>query len=158
MAQPPLRFHPDLMGSHAHRVKRGGFYTFLLEVYLTRVQRIKTDTTHETWLNIAPVKNGGGFGFLQAHNHHTRGFPLWGGTFDSVAEPGAPARAGEAAGALLTSLAMVVMKAGGLAVAMRERACRAERAESAAGLRGSPIVMLNGHQTKRGERKGALEI
>lgn len=58
----------------------------------------------------------------------------------------------------LTSLAMVVMKAGGLAVAMSERACRAERAESAAGLRGSPIVMLNGHQTKRGERKGALEI
>lgn len=50
------------------------------------------------------------------------------------------------------------MKAGGLAVAMSERACRAERAESAAGLRGSPIVMLNGHQTKRGERKGALEI
>lgn len=48
------------------------------------------------------------------------------------------------------------MKAGGLAVAMSERACRAERAESAAGLRGSPIVMLIGDQTKRegGERGG----
>lgn len=44
----------------------------------------------------------------------------------------------------LTSLAMVVMKAGGRAVAMSESAWRAERAESAGGLRGSPIVMLNG--------------
>lgn len=42
----------------------------------------------------------------------------------------------------LTSLAMVVMKAGGRAVAMRERACRAERAESAGGLRGKPMVIL----------------
>lgn len=42
----------------------------------------------------------------------------------------------------LTSLAMVVMKAGGRAVAMRERAWRAERAESAGGLRGKPMVML----------------
>lgn len=50
----------------------------------------------------------------------------------------------------LTSLAIVVMKAGGLAVAMSERACRAERAESAAGLRGSPIVMLIRDQTKGG--------
>ena len=58
----------------------------------------------------------------------------------------------------LTSLAMVVMKAGGLAVAMRERACRAERAESAAGLKGSPIVMLNRDQKKREKRKEALEI
>lgn len=54
---------------------------------------------------------------------------------------------------LLTSLAMVVMKAGGLAVAMRERACRAERAESAAGLRGSPIVMLNRDQKKKEKEK-----
>lgn len=53
----------------------------------------------------------------------------------------------------LTSLAMVVMKAGGLAVAMRERACLAERAESAAGLRGSPIVMLNKEQKKRKKEK-----
>lgn len=53
---------------------------------------------------------------------------------------------------------MVVMKAGGLAVAMRERACRAERAESAAGLKGSPIVMLNRDQKKREKRKEALEI
>lgn len=52
-------------------------------------------------------------------------------------------------GLLLTSLAIVVMKAGGLAVAMRERACRAERAESAAGLRGSPILMLIRDQTKK---------
>lgn len=52
------------------------------------------------------------------------------------------------------------MKAGGLAVAMSERACLAERAESAAELRGSPIVMLIRDQTKRrgGERKEALEI
>lgn len=42
----------------------------------------------------------------------------------------------------LTSLAMVVMKAGGLAVAIRERAWRAERAESAGGLRGKPTVTL----------------
>lgn len=42
----------------------------------------------------------------------------------------------------LTSLAMVVMKAGGRAVAMRERAWRAERAESAGGLRGKPMVIL----------------
>lgn len=42
----------------------------------------------------------------------------------------------------ITSLAMVVMKAGGRAVAMRERAWRAERAESAGGLRGKPIVIL----------------
>lgn len=55
-------------------------------------------------------------------------------------------------------MAMVVMKAGGLAVAMRERACRAERAESAAGLKGSPIVMLNRDQKKREKRKEALEI
>lgn len=53
----------------------------------------------------------------------------------------------------LTSLAMVVMKAGGLAVAMRERACRAERAESAAGLRGSPIVMLNRDGGKRRQKE-----
>lgn len=62
---------------------------------------------------------------------------------------------------VLTSLAMVVMKAGGLAVAMSERACRAERAESAAGLRGRPIVMLNRDQTKEEEKKKkqeALEI
>lgn len=58
----------------------------------------------------------------------------------------------------LTSLAMVVMKAGGLAVAMRERACLAERAESAAGLRGSPIVMLNREKKKKEKRKEALEI
>lgn len=58
----------------------------------------------------------------------------------------------------LTSLAMVVMKAGGLAVAMRERACRAERAESAAGLRGSPIVMLNrdGGGGKEGKKKRSI--
>lgn len=42
----------------------------------------------------------------------------------------------------LTSLAIVVMKAGGRAVAIRERACRAERAESAGGLRGKPMVIL----------------
>lgn len=42
----------------------------------------------------------------------------------------------------LTSLAMVVMKAGGRAVAMRERAWRDERAESAGGLRGRPMVTL----------------
>lgn len=60
----------------------------------------------------------------------------------------------------LTSLAMVVMKAGGLAVAMSDRACLAERAESAAGLKGSPIVMLNGDQKRRRrkKRKAALEI
>lgn len=34
------------------------------------------------------------------------------------------------------------MKAGGRAVAMRDRACRAERAESAGGLRGRPMVTL----------------
>ena len=45
------------------------------------------------------------------------------------------------------------MKAGGLAVAMRDRACREERAESAAGLRGSPIVMLNRDQKKRKKEK-----
>lgn len=48
---------------------------------------------------------------------------------------------------------MVVRKAGGLAVAMRERACLAERAESAAGLRGSPIVMLNREQEKKEKEK-----
>lgn len=42
----------------------------------------------------------------------------------------------------VTSLAIVVMKAGGRAVAMRDRAWRAERAESAGGLSGSPMVML----------------
>lgn len=42
----------------------------------------------------------------------------------------------------VTSLAMVVMKAGGRAVAMRERAWRAERAESAGGLSGRPMVIL----------------
>lgn len=56
----------------------------------------------------------------------------------------------------LTSLAIVVMKAGGLAVAMSERACRAEREESAAGLRGSPIVMLNRDQTKKGKKKRGI--
>lgn len=45
---------------------------------------------------------------------------------------------------------MVVMKAGGLAVAIRERACRAERAESAGGLRGKPTLIL----TAEGEREG----
>lgn len=43
---------------------------------------------------------------------------------------------------------MVVMKAGGRAVAIRERACRAERAESAGGLSGKPMVIL---QTEREE-------
>lgn len=59
---------------------------------------------------------------------------------------------------LLTSFAIVVMKAGGLAVAMSERACRAERAESAAELRGSPIVMLIRNQTKRkrGRKKRSI--
>lgn len=42
---------------------------------------------------------------------------------------------------------MVVMKAGGRAVAMRERACRAERAASAGGLRGRPMVTLQGNTT-----------
>lgn len=42
----------------------------------------------------------------------------------------------------VTSLAMVVMKAGGRAVAMRDRAWRAERAESAGGFSGRPMVML----------------
>lgn len=42
----------------------------------------------------------------------------------------------------LTSLAIVVMKAGGRAVAIRESAWRAERAESAGGLRGKPMVIL----------------
>lgn len=42
----------------------------------------------------------------------------------------------------VTSLAMVVMKAGGRAVAMRERAWRAERAESAGGFSGRPMVIL----------------
>lgn len=42
----------------------------------------------------------------------------------------------------LTSRAMVVMKAGGRAVAIRERAWRAERAESAGGFRGKPMVIL----------------
>lgn len=42
----------------------------------------------------------------------------------------------------VTSLAMVVMKAGGRAVAMRDRAWRAERAESAGGFSGSPMVTL----------------
>lgn len=41
-----------------------------------------------------------------------------------------------------TSFAMVVMKAGGRAVAIRERAWRAERAASAGGLRGRPMVTL----------------
>jgi len=54
---------------------------------------------------------------------------------------------------LLTSLAMVVMKAGGRAVAMSESAWRAERAESAAGLRGSPIVMLTGASQSREKEK-----
>lgn len=45
---------------------------------------------------------------------------------------------------------MVVMKAGGRAVAMRERAWRAERAESAGGFSGKPMVMLQrGKQTVR---------
>lgn len=52
-------------------------------------------------------------------------------------------------------MAIVVMKAGGLAVAMSERACLAERAESAAGLRGSPIVMLNRDQ-KKGKKKRSI--
>lgn len=43
---------------------------------------------------------------------------------------------------ILTSFAMVVMKAGGLAVAIRDRAWRAERAESAGGLRGKPTLIL----------------
>jgi hypothetical protein len=38
----------------------------------------------------------------------------------------------------VTSLAMVVMKAAGLAVAMRVRACLAVLAESAAGVSGRP--------------------
>lgn len=42
----------------------------------------------------------------------------------------------------LTSLAMVVMKAGGRAVAMSERAWRDERAESAGGFNGKPMVTL----------------
>lgn len=54
------------------------------------------------------------------------------------------------------------MKAGGLAVAMSDRAWRAERAESAAGLRGNPIVMLNRDQAERkggkNKKKYALEI
>lgn len=54
----------------------------------------------------------------------------------------------------LTSLAMVVMKAGGRAVAMRERAWRAERAESAGGLRGKPMVIL---WTER-ERERVAEV
>lgn len=45
-------------------------------------------------------------------------------------------------GGLITSLAMVVMKAGGRAVAIRERAWRAERAESAGGLSGRPVATL----------------
>lgn len=53
---------------------------------------------------------------------------------------------------------MVVMKAGGLAVAMRERACLAERAESAAGLKGSPIVMLNRDQKKRKKKRSIRNI
>lgn len=57
---------------------------------------------------------------------------------------------------LLTSLAMVVMKAGGLAVAMSESACLAERAESAAGLRGSPIVMLNSEVGREGKKKRSI--
>lgn len=57
----------------------------------------------------------------------------------------------------LTSLAMVVMKAGGLAVAMRERAWRAERAESAAGLRGRPIVMLSRRRRKKTLKKNKTE-
>jgi hypothetical protein len=53
---------------------------------------------------------------------------------------------------------MVVMKAGGLAVAMRDRACLAERAESAAGLRGSPIVMLNRERAKRKKKRSIRNI
>lgn len=41
---------------------------------------------------------------------------------------------------------MVVMKAAGLAVAIRVRACREARHESAAGLSGRPYVMLNNNQ------------
>lgn len=58
---------------------------------------------------------------------------------------------------LLTSLAMVVMKAGGRAVAMRERACRAERAESAGGLRGRPIVTLRKGNRHRKKTEGEGE-
>lgn len=43
---------------------------------------------------------------------------------------------------------MVVMKAGGRAVAIRERAWRAERAESAGGLRGKPVVILWGERDR----------
>lgn len=53
----------------------------------------------------------------------------------------------------LTSLAMVVMKAGGLAVAIRERAWRAERAESAGGLRGKPTVTLWREKVSDSEQK-----
>lgn len=61
---------------------------------------------------------------------------------------------GDAAdGFALTSLAMVVMKAGGRAVAMSERACRAERAESAGGFKGSPMVTL-----QEGRRKSELRV
>lgn len=69
---------------------------------------------------------------------------------------GVPVPFNPLAARLLTSLAMVVMKAGGRAVAMRDSAWRAERAESAAGLRGSPIVMLNGRGAQR--RAGPAEI
>lgn len=51
-------------------------------------------------------------------------------------------RPAAAAGSGLTSRAMVVMKAGGRAVAIRDRAWRAERAESAGGLRGRPMLTL----------------
>lgn len=48
---------------------------------------------------------------------------------------------------------MVVMKAGGRAVAMRDRACRAERAESAGGLRGRPMVTLREGGSESGDGK-----
>lgn len=55
----------------------------------------------------------------------------------------------------LTSLAIVVMNAGGLEVATRDGAWRAERAGSAAGWRGGGgIVMLTRQQGEDSRRKG----
>jgi hypothetical protein len=50
---------------------------------------------------------------------------------------------------------MVVMKAAGRAVAMSVRACRAVRHESAAGVNGSPYIMLS-HKVQCIKRKTFL--
>ena len=54
---------------------------------------------------------------------------------------------------LATSLAIVMMNAGGLAVAIRDNACLAVRQASARGLSGRPKVMLKRERQNDGYRK-----